>query len=52
MKLIDFKRYKIYNYNTQHMVLIECFSLMYHKDTYKILRMSQCNHEDSNKIIG
>jgi hypothetical protein len=34
------------------MVLIECFSLMYHKGTYKILRMSQCNHEDSNKIIG
>jgi hypothetical protein len=34
MKLIDFKQYEIYDYNTQHMVLIECFSLMYHKDTY------------------
>jgi hypothetical protein len=32
MELIDFKRYEIYNYNIQHMVLIECFSLMYHKD--------------------
>jgi hypothetical protein len=35
MKLIDFKRYEIYDYNTQHMVLIECFSLIYHKDAYK-----------------
>jgi hypothetical protein len=32
MKLKDFKRYEIYDYNTQHMVLIACFSLMYHKD--------------------
>jgi uncharacterized membrane protein len=23
MKLVDFKRYEIYDYNTQHMVLIE-----------------------------
>jgi hypothetical protein len=34
MKLIDFKRYEIYDYNTQHMFLTEYFSLMYHKDAY------------------
>jgi hypothetical protein len=50
MKLIDFKRYEIYDYNTQNMVLIEWISLMYHNNTYLILRMSQCNHEDSNNL--
>jgi hypothetical protein len=32
MELIYFKRYGIYDYNTQHMVLIDCISLMYHKN--------------------
>jgi hypothetical protein len=51
MELINFKRYEIYDYNTQYMVLIECFSRCITR-MHNIFCVCDNVTIDSNTIFG